>query len=92
MPKGWSLKTEHISIPTDKEAILKDIWRAGLTTACFDVFAWQGSELLFCEAKHQGKDNLTNAQTRFIEAALKFGIPAESLLIVEWRCAPSPLE
>ena len=84
MPKKWSLRSEHISLPTDKEAILKHIWRTARTAACFDVFAWQGSEVLFCEAKRQRKDKLTDAQVRFIEGCLICDIRPESLLIVEW--------
>jgi hypothetical protein len=74
MPKSWSLRDGHVSIPAEKEAILKRIWQTSGTTACFDVFAWKDSELLFCEAKRLGKDNLTDAQLRFIEGALACGM------------------
>jgi hypothetical protein len=89
MPKSWSLRDEHVSIPAEKEDILKRVWQTASTTACFDVFAWKDSEVLFCEAKRQGKDNLTDAQLRFIEGALACGIPLSSLLIAEWACPPS---
>jgi hypothetical protein len=88
MPKKWSLRGEHVYIPAEKEAILKRIWKRGDTTACFDVFVWRGPEVLFCEAKHQGKEKLTNAQLRFIEGALASGIPLSSLLIAEWSYPP----
>jgi len=55
MPKNWSLREQHVSIPEEKEAILKRIRRTSGTKACFDVFAWKGSDLLFCEAKHLEK-------------------------------------
>jgi len=84
MPNAWALKSEHVSIPEDKEAILKKVWSIAKTTACFDVFAWRGGEVLFCEAKRTGKDKLTNAQVRFIGGALECGVAPESLLIVEW--------
>jgi hypothetical protein len=89
MPKSWSLRDGHVSIPPEKEAILKRIWQASGTTACFDVFAWKDSEVLFCEAKRQGKDNLTDGQVRFIEGALACGVPLNSLLIAEWAYPPS---
>jgi len=84
MPKSRSLESE--AIPADKEAILKTIWRTAKTTACPDVFVWQGSDILFCEAKAKlrRKDKLTNGQVRFIEGPLTMGISPESLLIVEW--------
>ena len=84
MPDGWAVKAGHVSIPEDKEAILKKIWDTAKTTACFDVFAWKGDDILLCEAKRTGKDKLTDAQIRFIDGALKCDIKPESLLIVEW--------
>jgi hypothetical protein len=89
VPKSWLLREQHVSIPTEKEAILKRIWQTSGTTACFDVFAWKDSEVLFCEAKHQGKDKLTDAQLRFIEGALACGIPLNSFPIAEWAYSPS---
>jgi len=85
MPHAWTLKSEHVSIPQDKEDLLQKIWKTAKTTACFDVLAWHGDQLIFFEAKKRGKDKLTSAQMRFIEGALVSGIPATSLLIVEWE-------
>ncbi len=87
MPTSWKLSQHNISIPLDKEVLLKNIWKTGKTTACFDVFAWKDKDdkVLFCEGKHKGKDRLTKAQTKFIEGALACGILPESLLIVEWE-------
>jgi len=89
MPKSWSLRDQQVSIPAEKEAILKHISQTGGTTACFDVFAWKDSEVLFCEAKRQGQDKLTDGQLRFIEGALACGIPLNSFLIAEWAYSPS---
>lgn len=89
MPKSWSLRDQHVAIPAGKEAILKRIWNAGSTKACFDVFAWKNSDVLFCEAKRLGKDNLTDGQLRFIEGALACGTPQSSFLIAEWAYPPS---
>jgi len=88
MPSGWTLKSEHVSIPNDQEKFLRSIWKTAKTTACFDVFAWQGNQVLFCEAKHAGKDRLTAAQVRFIEGVLSCQVSMESLLIVEWTNGP----
>ena len=84
MPTSWKLSQHNISIPPDKEALLKNIWKTGKTTACFDVFAWKDDKILFCEGKHKGKDRLTKAQIKFIEGTLACGISAQSLMIVEW--------
>jgi len=84
MPTSWKLSQHDIPIPADKEALLQNVWKTGKTTACFDVFAWKGNDILFCEGKHKGKDRLTKAQTKFIEGVLTCGIPVQSLMIVEW--------
>ena len=85
MPHGWTLKSEHISIPEDKKALLEKIQKTAGTKACFDVFVWHDDEIFFFEAKADGKDHLTQAQLRFIEGALTCGIPREALIIVEWK-------
>ncbi|MCK9573748.1 MAG: hypothetical protein WC926_04700 [Candidatus Paceibacterota bacterium] len=85
MPKMWNLQSEHVSIPQDKEHLLQNIWKTAKTTACFDVFAWCGDQLVFFEAKRTGKDRLNSPQIRFIEGALLCGISPESLIIVEWE-------
>lgn len=85
MPEKWNLKAEHISIPEEKEEILKNIWKLGKTKACFDVFVWKDDQIMFLEAKRSGKDKLTSAQIRFIEGALSYGLLPEQLVIVEWN-------
>lgn len=84
MPTSWKLSQHNISIPSEKEVLLRNIWKTGKTTACFDVFVWKDNDILFCEGKHKGKDRLTKAQTKFIEGALACGVPIQSLMIVEW--------
>lgn len=84
MPHSWSLQSSHISIPAEKENLLKTIWKNGKTKACFDVLLWRDNQVLFCEAKRIKKDRLTEAQKKFIEGAITCGIPLSSLLIIEW--------
>ena len=85
MPQAWNLKSEHVSIPKDKDAFLKKIWRTAKTKACFDVLAWKGDRVCFFEAKRSGKDKLTSGQIKFIEGALTYGVPIDSLIIIEWN-------
>lgn len=84
MPQKWSLKAGNVEIPPDKKLLLERIWKAGETTACFDVCAWHDDQTCFFEAKRSGKDRLTGAQLKFIKGALKCNISPESLIIVEW--------
>jgi hypothetical protein len=48
------------------------------------VFAWRDKEILFVEAKKQGRDSLQESQHGWLEAALEEGVPLSSFLIVEW--------
>jgi hypothetical protein len=58
--------------------------RAGTEFGSFDVIAWNGSDVLFAEAKRSGHDRIRRTQVRWIAAALEVGIPRDAMLIVEW--------
>ncbi|MEK7132683.1 MAG: hypothetical protein AAB830_01395 [Patescibacteria group bacterium] len=83
-PQGSKLNS--ITIPKEKEDLLARIWRAtnNKGKGCFDIYAWKNHRVMFCETKLRGKDRLTTPQIRFIDGALKNGIPKTSLLIAEW--------
>jgi hypothetical protein len=81
--KSWSVRAGRV--PPANEALLKRIWESAGAAACIDVFAWRDSDLLFCEAKREGK--LIKTQLQFIEGALACGIRLKSFLIVEWTYA-----
>jgi hypothetical protein len=90
MPKSWSLKSEHVLIPNDKEELLRKIWEIGKTKACFDVMVWKDNQVLFFEGKNidkekKKKDKFTLSQLKFIEGALASGFTQESLIVVEWK-------
>jgi len=85
MPSDWKLARHNVPIPKEKEELLRTIWKTAGTSACFDIFAWKDADILFCEAKQERKDRLTEAQHKFIEGALQCGVPSDSLLIAEWR-------
>jgi hypothetical protein len=85
MPNNWNLQSEHISIPQDKEDLLKRIQRQSKTTACFDVLAWDCEDnIIFLEAKHFKKDKLTKPQLKFIKGVLDCGFNPDNFIIVEW--------
>lgn len=85
MPNSWNLQSEGVLIPRNIENYIKKIWKKSKTTACFDVLAWDSNNnIIFLEAKHFKKDNLTKAQLKFIKGAIDCGITLENLLIIEW--------
>jgi hypothetical protein len=67
--------------------LLRRIQTTGQTGTCFDVFAWYGGDVLFCEAKRYLKNRFTDPQLRFIQAALACDITSEALLVIEWDLA-----
>jgi hypothetical protein len=85
MPKSSKLSEYSVVLPEDKKVLLEKIWQTGKTKSCFDIMAWKGDDIIFCEAKRKGKDKLTVAQIKFIKAALVCGISTNQLLIVEWK-------
>jgi hypothetical protein len=58
--------------------------RAGSRHGCFDVLAWNGTDLLFSEAKRGKKDPIRPSQRTWLTAALDLRIPLSSFLVVEW--------
>ncbi len=76
---------EPISEPSI-QAVLKAIARSNGDTysGCWDVVAWQGSRLVFAEAKRKGHDSLNKNQRRWLSAAIKAGVSPDSFLVVEW--------
>jgi hypothetical protein len=89
MPQDSSLAQGRVSLPDDREGFLNQIWRrSGQRGGCFDVYAWRGEQVIFCEAKRQGKDRIRLSQRRWIEAAISEGVAPDSLLVVEWSDRP----
>ena len=85
MPEDASLAHCRVSLPNKRERLLNQIWqRLGRRSGCFDIYAWRDNDVLFCEAKRQGKDRIRLSQYRWIEAAILEEVALDSLLVVEW--------
>ena len=52
----------------------------------WDVLAWheRSGRVVFFESKRRGKDAIRDSQIRWAEAAVAAGLPADSLVVVEW--------
>jgi len=79
---GW------VELPAARVDVLRGIWDAARTKACFDLFVWQGERLMFCKARRRGRERLTPAQRKFVDGALACGFAASQLLVVEWDAVP----
>jgi hypothetical protein len=53
--------SKRIKLPPDREEILDKIAAKG--GGCFDVFAWRGDDVLFCECKRHKRDRLSRNST-----------------------------
>ena len=74
-----------VTLPKDKESLLDSICKAaGSEYGCFDVFCWKGRNYVFAESKRCDKDRIRETQKRWLQAAIRCGVPQESLLFVEW--------
>jgi hypothetical protein len=77
-------------LPCERHAMLNKVaWSSG---GCFDVFAWRGDDVLFCECKHHKTDVLRDAELRWIDVALDCGLGANNLLVAEWDVRSSLVE
>lgn len=85
MPSDWLMTDVSTSLPIDKSKLLDAINPAGARrgSGCFDIVAWCGDKLLFCECKRKCKDALRGTQLAWIDSALQL-VSVRSLLIVEW--------
>ncbi|MCX6200295.1 MAG: hypothetical protein NTY88_13935 [Bacteroidetes bacterium] len=58
---------------------------------CWDVLAWKNGEILFAQAKRNNKDLLSETKTKWLAAALDFGLQPDNFLVMQWdynpRCA-----
>jgi hypothetical protein len=79
---------ERVELPEKQKAILEHIYEtAGSRGGCFDVYAWQDDRVVFAESKWSGHDEIRDTQGKWLDAALRCNLPAESFLIVEWSVA-----
>jgi hypothetical protein len=81
---GWP--DEAPAMPPQPRKVFEAIFDAnGGLSGFFDLFLWRGTEYLLVELKRRGHDAIRDSQRRFIDIALRQGLPAEAFLIVEWE-------
>jgi hypothetical protein len=81
----------RVEIPVEKLRLLERVYdQAGTRNGCFDVFVWNEDEVIFAESKRSCRDQIRHSQLRWLDAALRSGIPVASLLIVEWSLEEEP--
>ena len=74
-----------IELPEEMLWLLKSIYKlARAKTGCFGVFAWRDDEIMFAEPKRAARDRFRFSQLRWLDAALRSGLPEQLFLVVEW--------
>ena len=65
---------------------------AGFRTfgGAWDVLAWRGDQILFCDAKWSKKDSIRPNQVEWLQQRLAEGASADNFLIAEWTMADDP--
>ena len=53
-------------------------------SGCWDVVAWKGRRVVFCESKKAGQDTILANQLTWLECRLSEGAKVEDFLLVEW--------
>ncbi len=51
---------------------------------CWDVFVWEGRDILFAECKRNKKDSIRESQISWLERCLSLGLKPKNFLFVEW--------
>jgi hypothetical protein len=75
----------EVKLPLEPNQIIDNIYKnTGSRYGCWDVFCWKDNQYLFAEAKRSQHDRIRDTQKKFLEAAINFGLPKTSFLIVEW--------
>jgi hypothetical protein len=81
---------DSVETPSKQKELLNSIYKeAGSTKGCWDVFCWKSGVYCFAESKRQGRDRIRDTQRRWLEAAIKCGLPLTSFMIVDWDLKPN---
>ncbi len=82
----WRDLKESVALPPHEATLLRQIERCtgGSGAGCWDIVAWRDDNVLFIESKQHGRDALRPNQVRWLECALRQGVPLSSFAIAEW--------
>lgn len=80
----WGVEPLRELLPERAQVLDRIYTRAGSRSGAWDVYCWNGPNILFAESKRSGKDRLRNSQRYWLAAAIEEGFSAEDFLVVEW--------
>jgi len=80
----WAVAPISEFTPDRAPALDRIYARAGSRSGAWDVYCWNGLNVMFAESKRAGKDRIRASQRKWLAAAIEEGYPKESFLIVEW--------
>lgn len=82
--------SQQTECPIENETIMNTLrgiaeLNGGNFNGCWDVLAWKGDRIIFTESKRLKRDKIRDTQTRWLDAALRYGLKPENFLVVEWE-------
>lgn len=80
MPPATCYLPEHI-----REVYQRIVAINGKQAGCWDVMAWGKHGISFVECKHKGKDRMTPNEWKWLDSAIKAGLPLDKFAICEWE-------
>ncbi len=75
---------EDFVLPDQPRQIFEKIVEQTGFKGCWDVFLWNGTNVLFVECKRSKKDEIRESQLVWLETSLKLGLSPHNFLLVEW--------
>lgn len=79
MPPTTCSVPAHIREVYDRIATIN-----GKRAGCWDIMVWNSGGVSFVECKRKGKDRMTPNEWKWLESAMRSGIPLENFSICEW--------
>src|SRR3989344_8201048 len=76
---------EPIDLPPAQAGLINSLRsKTGKHGGCWDVFVWNGEEVLFIELKRQKKDAIQDSQRVWLEECLKSTLKTKDFALLEW--------
>jgi hypothetical protein len=81
----WREIGEVVEPPARARSVFDQVSERAEHAGAWDILAWRGREVLFVLSKPVGNDRITAYQARWLDTALRMGVPLACFAIVEYQ-------
>jgi hypothetical protein len=81
----WRDIGEVVELPSRARSVFDQVSAHAEHAGAWDILAWRGPEVLFILSKPIGNDRITAYQARWLDTALRMGVPLGCFAIVEYE-------